>query len=626
MWSNLVPGGGDGGLADRYPISRYQLDYHVDNGVTGLGDPGDTIAQFTASWLFFLSALAMRVVISIFDWSFHVDMITGDHGLLSVSSPVAQRYYQDIVMPFLISGVIAFGVWIAYKAVKHQHAEVGGALVRVTIMSVLAIAVLQHPQDTVGRVYTMVADVGESVVTAGQGHISASDRVFETFIYRPWTVLQFGGLRVCTGAKQDDDGFPLAASASNPPTTCHSALRQGADGHGDYARRFLRYGHGTDERNAEYDALRSGSSPGGAQFADTTIDRTDAPAVDMMQAEGAVQRLIYTLLIVFGMAGGVLLLGLLSVAALFMQLAVAMLFLATPFMILVALLPPAHFVFERWAGLLGKALVGSLFYSLLLAVVLTTSEALMAFGDATTSSTPGYFLAFVGQAILFWGAFLMRKRILGSVSTKAAHHYDHHESQAVSFVGGAAVGAAAAISGGTTEFAAAMRSGWKGDHAEHDEKDEHHPDPVSPPASVGREHSPPGAAEQEQQATSAAQESSAPAETISAEEEPVATPTTFREHLQSARQAAPPSASAQQEAPAPVFSTPGELGDVEPDQDEQAQSYPPTAHTSAPPRGLATPQSFQEDLELAGLAHERPLPSVAESHDRLREERDELER
>jgi hypothetical protein len=172
MWSNLVPGGGDGGLADRYPISRYQLDYHVDNGVTGLSDPGDTIAQFTASWLFFLSALAMRVVISIFDWSFHVDLITGDHGLLSVSSPIAQHYYQDIVMPFLVSGVIAFGVWIAYKAVKHQHAEVGGAVVRVTIMSVLAIAVLQHPQDTVGRAYTMVADVGESVVTAGQGHTS----------------------------------------------------------------------------------------------------------------------------------------------------------------------------------------------------------------------------------------------------------------------------------------------------------------------------------------------------------------------------------------------------------------------------------------------------------------------
>jgi hypothetical protein len=312
----------------------------------------------------------------------------------------------------------------------------------------------------------------------------------------------------------------------------------------------------------------------------------------------------------------VALLGLLSIAALFMQLAVAMLFLVTPFMILVALLPPAHFVFERWAGLLGKALVGSLFYSLLLAVVLTTSRGAGRLRRrGRRGSTPGYFLAFVGQAILFWGAFLMRKRILGSVSSKAAHHYDHHESQAVSFVGGATVGAAAAISGGTTEFAAAMRSGWKGDHAEHDEKDEHHPDSVSPPASAGREHSPPGAAEQEQQQTSAAQESSAPAETISAEEEPVATPTTFREHLQSARQAAPPPASAQQDAPAPVFSAPDDLGDVEPIQDEQAPSYPPTAHTSAPPRGLATPQSFQEDLELAGLAHERPLPSVAEPHE-----------
>jgi hypothetical protein len=92
-----------GGLADRYPISHYQLDYHVDNGVTGLSDPGNTFAQFTASWLFFLAALMMRVVISIFDWSFHVDLITGERGLLSVSNPAAQHYYHDIVMPFLVS-------------------------------------------------------------------------------------------------------------------------------------------------------------------------------------------------------------------------------------------------------------------------------------------------------------------------------------------------------------------------------------------------------------------------------------------------------------------------------------------------------------------------------------------
>jgi hypothetical protein len=49
-------------------------------------------------------------------------------------------------------------------------------------------------------------------------------------------------------------------------------------------------------------------------------------------------------------------------------------------------------------------------------------------------------------------------------------------------------------------------------------------------------------------------------------------------------------------------------------------------HTSSPPRGLATPQSFQEDLEMATLARERPLPRVEEPDERLLEEVDELER
>jgi hypothetical protein len=620
MWENLMPGGGTGGLADRYPISHYQLDYHVDNGVTGLSDPGNTFAQFTASWLFFLAALMMRVVISIFDWSFHVDLITGERGLLSVSNPAAQHYYHDIVMPFLISGAIAFGVWIAYQATKHKHADIGGTVMRVVVMSVVAIAILQHPQETIGRAYGMVSDVGESIVTAGQGKATVTDRVFETFIYRPWAILQFSGLRVCTGAKQDQDGFPLAANKSNPAKTCHSVLRQDADGHGDYARRFIRWGHGTDERDAEYDALRSGSSPGGAQFVGTTIDRTDAPAVDMMQAEGSVQRLIYTVLIVFGMIGGVAMLGLLSIAALFMQLALAMLFLATPFMVLVALLPPAHFVFERWARMLGKVLVGSIFYSLLLAVVITTSTGLLAFGDAAGGAR-GYFVAFVGQAILFWGVFLMRKRILESVSSKAAKHYEHHESQAASFVGSATVGAAAAISGGTTELATAMRAGWSGKHGgDEEEKSEHRPDSVSPPASAGRDYSPPGTPTPAP-APETGGDTSAPAETITAPEEPVTNLMTFQDHLQSARQSAPQSApAAQQEPPAPTSRR------RMASETNSSRATRRTAHTTSPPRGLSTPQSFQEDLEMASLAYEKPKPQEQdEPWERVRE-RDELER
>src|SRR3954469_6679640 len=72
MWSSIMPGSGAHGLVNRYPISYYQLDYHVDGpsvGLTGasLGDPVAGIAQFMASAMFLVAAYLMRFVIAIFD-------------------------------------------------------------------------------------------------------------------------------------------------------------------------------------------------------------------------------------------------------------------------------------------------------------------------------------------------------------------------------------------------------------------------------------------------------------------------------------------------------------------------------------------------------------------------------
>jgi hypothetical protein len=491
MWENLMPGGGTGGLADRYPISHYQLDYHVDNGVTGLSDPGNTFAQFTASWLFFLAALMMRVVISIFDWSFHVDLITGERGLLSVSNPAAQHYYHDIVMPFLVSGAIAFGVWIAYQATKHKHADIGGTVMRVVVMSVVAIAILQHPQETIGRAYGMVSDVGESIVTAGQGKTTV------------------------TGGHDAGRGLRPAPDLHRPDRLRHDRRR--GDARPPVDRRAVHAARPRDAvpRDPVYGPRRPASACALRLRALGSHARQGARRFDLLQ-------------------------------------------------------PPAR---RR------------------------------------------------DQAILFWGVFLMRKRILESVSSKAAKHYEHHESQTASFVGSATVGAAAAISGGTTELATAMRAGWSGKHGgDEEEKSEHRPDSVSPPASAGRDYSPPGTPTPAP-APETGGDTSAPAETITAPEEPVTNLMTFQDHLQSARQSAPqPDTGVQQEAPAPDFSPQDGLGD------EQQPSYSPTAHTTSPPRGLSTPQSFQEDLEMASLAYEKPKPQEQdEPWERVRE-RDELER
>lgn len=514
VWSNITPGDGGDGLADRYPLSRYQLDYHVDVGITSPEGIVPSLMQFFSSWAFFFATMAMRFVVYVFDWAFNADLLTGD-GLLTPLASVVQSNYREVVLPFLVPAVVFLGAWVAYKAVKRDRNDVGAVLGRTLLFFVVSFAVAFHPTETIGRAYSWVDEMSKAVVSRGGSAQNVSDSLFETFVYRPWAVLQFGGTEVCTGAKTDDDGFPLAATDSNPAKTCHSVFKKDRDGHGDYARRFLELDYDTDERKAEYDALREGEAPDDPQFADTKIDKTDAPAVDLMQAGGSLQRLAYTFFVVVGMAGGILLLGFLSIAALFAQLIIAVAFVASSFAILGAIMPITQQLVERWLKLLGKGLVGKLVYALLLMITLNTSLALMSIGGEE-----GFMLVFFMQSLLFVGVFLKRKEILEKVtSSKVAKHYGESENHATAFVAGAAATSLAVLTDGASSFAQTMRQGWSGSGSNTSE------DAPSTSATTSSEVPAPSVASSAPQPTSRSQAAAAPGpsagdETIDVDQDP----------------------------------------------------------------------------------------------------------
>lgn len=495
MWDNIMPASGAGGLVDRYPLSHYQLDYHVDSPV-GFGgfsasNAAALIGQVASSIAWFMAVLLIRLVITIFMWAFNADLISGPRGGLAQTSAISQSYYGDFVRPFMAVFIICFGAWLGWKTFKsHERSDAGQAVLRVIVLSVLSMSIVFHPQETVGRAFSEINGVSEALVARGGDSNDVANAIFSTFVYKPWAVLQFSSLKVCTGAHRDDDGFPLAATTDNPAKVCHSVLHKDADGHGDYAQRFLRYAPDSDERKAEYDALREGKAPDTPQFSDVTIDRTDAPAVDMMQAGGALQRFVYVALMIVCIVFGALLLGLLSIASLFAQIALLVLVLIVVFMILAALFPPLHGIYMKSLSLLRDVLVGKAVFALLLAVVFSTSGILLKLGGQD-----GYFVAFGVQALLFGGVFIKRKAILAkATSSKAAQHYSNHENHAVAAVAGAATTSASSLSGGASTFIGTMRSGWSGDvGGKNTPSGAGSPvDSSSPPASAGREHSPPG--------------------------------------------------------------------------------------------------------------------------------------
>src|SRR4051794_27102727 len=120
-----------------------------------------------------------------------------------------------------------------------------------------------------------------------QAKRQVADELFASQIYQPWVALEFGGLSHCVDSdRSDHDGFPRPVGPHDPTRdVCRDHLHQGRDGHGGYAQRFLRFPVGSQERDAEYEAIKNGVKPlGDRQFAGYEVDKTDAPAVDIQQA------------------------------------------------------------------------------------------------------------------------------------------------------------------------------------------------------------------------------------------------------------------------------------------------------------------------------------------------------
>jgi hypothetical protein len=67
-----------GGLADRYPLSAYALDYHVYVGLTDPGGVAPMIAHWAAAQLWSMTSFIVKVVIDLFTWTFSLDLLGGD--------------------------------------------------------------------------------------------------------------------------------------------------------------------------------------------------------------------------------------------------------------------------------------------------------------------------------------------------------------------------------------------------------------------------------------------------------------------------------------------------------------------------------------------------------------------
>jgi hypothetical protein len=452
VWGNVGPG--SGGSLGRYPLSHYMLDQHFEavsasltGGVDVSGVP-PMIAYFLASVIWSLTSFLACALISLFSFAFGLDLVNGSRatGGAGALGPVAQAihsiYASVFGAPWLVLAVSVVGIWAMWKAlVQRRYSETAGALGLSLIYVVAALFFVAVPGKTIGAASEWTNRMSVAFLSvASQGSPSSgaaarengARQLFDLLVAKPWAVLEFGGLEHCvlagTGA-EDADPVSVAVRPLSPDPSEDAALaRRLAAGTGvstgrkvcvndanRYGPHFLRFGIGTEERSAEYDALDHGDS---SRLPDADperrgyrLDVADKPATDAMEEGGQYQRLLLAIVVFVGELGAFCLLGSLSVGVILTQILLLLLLAFAPVALVAAAIPGrGHAFFRGWLEKLAGFLLRKAAYSLVLAVLLAVNGALAAATDSL-----GWLMSFGLQALFFWAVFLQREALAGGL-------------------------------------------------------------------------------------------------------------------------------------------------------------------------------------------------------------------
>ena len=455
-----------GSLVDRYPLGHYYLDTHFDavsasltGGVDVSGVPS-LIAGFLANALWEGTAFLAKTLISLFTFAFSLDLLngsrsTGGAGALAPVSLAVHSIYANVFgQPWLVLAVTVVGMWAMWKAlIQRRYTETAGALALSLIYLIVALAFVAQPARTIGSASHWTNQMSASFLSiAGNGSLGGAeqakqegaDQLFSLLVYQPWAVLQFGGTEHCvkdgTGSSDSDPiSVPVRPFSSDPSRDAAFSrrLENGTAIHADgktcinnvnkYASHFLPYSGGSDERNAEYDALNDGD-PEKLPDADPSKERgsysvgiADKPATDAMEEGGQYQRLLIAVVIFVCELGAFILLGALSVGVILSQVLLLLWLAFAPVALVFAVIPGrGHDFFRNWLTRLAGLLLRKAVYSLILAVLLAVNAAL-----ASATSQLGWLMSFGLQGLFFWAVFFQRRqlatRILGaSVGNEAS--------------------------------------------------------------------------------------------------------------------------------------------------------------------------------------------------------------
>ena len=146
---------GDGSLVDRYPLSAYALDFHVDVGVSELSGVPPTIAHWAAAQLWSLSSFLVRTVIDVFTWAFSLDLLggspdqAGDGAIGPVADAISSLYENVIGEAWMVAAITLAGIWGIWKGlVQRRYSQTAASLAVSVCFVLVALFFVYQPERT----------------------------------------------------------------------------------------------------------------------------------------------------------------------------------------------------------------------------------------------------------------------------------------------------------------------------------------------------------------------------------------------------------------------------------------------------------------------------------------------
>lgn len=357
-----------------FPVDHYQFDTHISTGLTHWQNDVAALIQWLASLCWTVTLTALEIVLAVLQWAFSLDIL---HAALAPLRETLTRLHDDVLGPpwqLIAIGILALGA-LYHGLVRGDLAEsIGGTALAIVLVGV-GVYIIEQPVETLGPFSALANEAGGGFLAGAatgqagqpdQGVADASETIFDTAVTRPWCAIEFG-----------DVGFCLSR----------------APGGETWAQRWLRYGPGTPQREAEYDALAGNPLPGANANPLTCLTCTTLGAIPYAHQVAGIHRdparvafqtepaTVFRAAIVIVMCAGlwccILLTGWLTALLMVQSIVELALVLAAPALCLApAFGRRGRAAFTRWLALLAFTVVGRAIYAFALAIVICVTAVL----------------------------------------------------------------------------------------------------------------------------------------------------------------------------------------------------------------------------------------------------------